>query len=73
MELNNTVSSVLTNVRVYFKMKKLIVDANRLNICELAKKALEAQGIKSSVELDENGSYVVKISKPNKIWNGEDL
>jgi len=72
MELNNTVNSVLTNVKVYFRMKKLIVDADKSNICELAKKALEAKGIKSEITLDENNKYVVKLTKPDKIWNGDD-
>jgi hypothetical protein len=71
MELNNTISSVLLNVQMYFKMKKIAIDANKSNICSLAHKALEAQGVKSSIELDENGVYIVKISKPEKIWNGD--
>lgn len=71
MELNNTVNSTLLNVRTYFRMKKIIVDADKSNICELAKKALEANGITSTIQLDENGSYVIKISKLDKIWNGE--
>lgn len=71
MELNNKVNSVLTNVNVYFKMKKILIDADKSNICELAHKALASQGIVSTIELDENGTYVVKITKPSLKWDGE--
>ena len=72
MELNNIVNSTLLNVKVYFKMKKLIVDENKQNICELAHLALEKNGIKSVIKTDENGCYSISIEKINKVWNGDE-
>ena len=72
MELNNEINSTLLNTKVYFRIKKIVIDENRKNICELAKKALEAKGIKSSIELDENNKYMIKITQPiEKLWKGE--
>jgi hypothetical protein len=71
MELSNTVNSTLLNVKTYFRLKKIAIDENKQNICSLAKKALETQGITSEITLDKNNKYVIKISKVDKTWDGE--
>ena len=71
MELSNTINSTLLNVKTFFRLRKVAIDVDKKNLCELAHRALAEKGIQSSIQLDENNQYVIKITKIDKLWGGE--
>lgn len=58
-------------VKAYFKIKKIVVDADKTNICEMAQKALLQQGYKTNIIKDDKNNCLVKIEKLDKVWDGE--
>lgn len=74
IELNNTVRSAILNVTTYFGLKKIPVDENLYNICELVRRKLQVDGVEAAIKLDENGKYMVYIkAKPSIEWVNMEL
>lgn len=61
-------TSTFVHVKTYFSIKKIKVDENSYNICELARMALEKEGIKSELKLDDKEKYFLEVPKLNFIW-----